>query len=211
MKNQVIILIASLLLVISTGLSAQTKSAAEVKKSEQEVAEKKAEIAKMKEDEKKRMVGIVTERGVAAEEIERAVEDARINYIRTSGNGSGWISLQDGEFGTYFGSQNSSTLEYSKRMMESTSTKEFSFEVEKDTKRASISVSGSCDEGEILIKIFLPGGKAYTEVLIDRYGSVNWSKSFTLEEEKDEKIGTWKFQVITKNATGTFRASVKSY
>ena len=106
---------------------------------------------------------------------------------------------------------NSETLEYRKTVKESTFTKELPFEVEEGAHNVSIAVSGACKEGEIRIKILMPGGKTYTEVLLDEYGSVNWKKSFSTNDEKSkERVGEWKFVISSKEATGNFSLSIRS-
>jgi len=166
-----------------------------------------------KQAEMEKQIQIISEsRAVKSEEIEKAMEAARINYGIVYDEGVNWTTLApEGRVRAFYTpSPNSTSIDYSRRLQESTMTKDFLFDIEKDVKRASISVSGACEAGEIRIQIMLPGGKQYTEVLIDRYGSVNWNKTFTIEDEKDQKIGTWKFIITTKEANGTFRIGLKS-
>lgn len=214
MKKQVTYLIMILLLFLPLMVSAQQKTVDEKKKAELELQMKKQEEeARKKQAEMERQIHIITEsQAQKAEEIEKAMKEARLNYSFALDEGTGWTTL--GPEGTvrgfYSPSPNSTSIEYSRRLQESTMKKDFVFDVDKDTKRASISVSGACEVGEIRIQIMLPSGKQYTEVLIDRYGSVNWNKTFTIEDEKDEKIGTWKFIITTKEANGNFRLGLRS-
>ena len=87
---------------------------------------------------------------------------------------------------------------------------DFSFEIEEDAGRASISVSGHCNEGEVSVRITSPDGKLYTEVKIDDMGSVDWNKSFNLGDENSDKTGTWKFNVQAREATGSIRIALRS-
>jgi len=75
-----------------------------------------------------------------------------------------------------------------------------------------MSVNGECKEGEIKIRIIMPGGKVYSDIMIDGFGNLNWRKSFSVsEEEHKEKAGEWKFQIEATNATGFFRRAFRAY
>lgn len=153
------------------------------------------------------------ENQVHSEELSRAVENARISYIRGTGDRSDYYF--DGDYkipGVYVvgSSYNSSSFQYSKTVKEANFTKDFTFEIDKEANRGSIDVSGSCKHGEIRITISMPSGKMYTEVLIDEFGSINWSKNFSISEEDKSKTGNWTFMIDAKDATGSFRLSVRS-
>ncbi|MDT8401805.1 MAG: hypothetical protein RQ743_08925 [Bacteroidales bacterium] len=211
-RKLTILMIVSVLLVIgSVTTYAQTKEEIEKEKKKQEqlIQEKKMEAEKKAQEERERII-------IHRDELDKAVREARDAYREQ------WIVPEPSDFfsvgskdleGIYFmgGSQNSSSLQFSKTVKEGSFTKELKFEIEEDAKRASINVSGMCDEGEILIVITMPSGKKYTEVLIDEYGSVNWSKSFSIDEENGTKAGEWGFKVTARDATGNFRLSLKSY
>lgn len=209
MKRKVtILLFISLFLALgSVSMFAQTKEEEEKKKQEM-MMQKKLEEEKLKAIEEREKIR------VRGEDLERAARDAREAYAEA------WtlpnqvmVSTGTDLDNIYFigGSQSSSSLQYTKNVKEASFTKEFEFEIEKDAERASINVNGMCKEGEIRIKITMPSGKTYTEVLIDEYGSVNWSKTFNIDEENGTKTGDWRFQVIATDATGNFRLSLKSY
>jgi len=100
--------------------------------------------------------------------------------------------------------------DFSRTMSDNSSVKEYTFDVEKDMRNLSVSVSGMCRKGEIRIAIMMPGNKAYSEVVIDEFGNLNWRKSFELNEDSKEMIGIWKFKVTTKNASGNFRISLSA-
>ena len=179
----------------------------EKKKQEKLILEKQME-AKKKSGEEREMIVIQTG------EIKEAVRDAREAYRDAMEKTELIEFFPEGSDrrGVYIvnGSQNSSSLQLTKNLKEASFSKKYDFEIEKEARHASINVSGICQEGEILVKITQPSGKTYTEVLIDEYGSVNWSKSFSIDEEDDSKTGKWGFQVIAREATGNFRLSIKS-
>lgn len=75
-----------------------------------------------------------------------------------------------------------------------------------------MSVMGDCKAGEIRIKIVMPNGKNYSDILIDEFGNLNWRKSFTIsEKENQDKSGEWKFQIASTKATGFFKISLQTY
>lgn len=209
MKRKVTILMIMSFLLASVSVTTYAQSKEEEEKKKQEMLmQEKMEKERQKVIEEREKVRIRTD------ELERAVRDAREAYRE------GWttgepliITAEPGGKGIYMmgGSPNSSSLEFSKMVKDASFTKEMKFEIEEDAKRASINVNGMCDEGEIRIVITMPSGKTYTEVLIDEYGSVNWSKSFSIDEENGTKTGEWGFKVTAKDATGNFRLSLKSY
>lgn len=209
MKRKVTILMFVSFLLALGVVSAygQTKEEVERKKQEQLMQQKIQEEQKKAHEEQERIM-------IREKEIERAVRDAREAYAEAwTVRDPMMLSTGSDLNNIYFigGSQSSSSLQYTKNINEASFTKNLSFEIEKDAKRASINVSGTCKEGEIRIKITMPSGKTYTEVLIDEYGSVNWSKTFSIDEENGTKTGEWNFQVTAKDAIGNFRLSLKSY
>ena len=97
------------------------------------------------------------------------------------------------------------TLDFSKTVKENTFSRDYTFDVEKTAKSVVMSVMGDCKSGEIRIKIVMPNGKNYSDILIDESGNLNWRKSFTITEtDNKDKTGDWKFQILSTNATGFF-------
>lgn len=211
MKRKVTILFISALLLAAGSASSygQTKEEEEKKKQEHIMQEKlQMEKAKVLEERERTKV--------REKEFEEALERSRKEYARTMVYPdqvyvtTGKDNIIDN---VYFmgGSQSSSSLQFSRVIKEGSFTKDLTFEVEEDARRASINVSGMCEEGEIRIWIAMPDGKPYTEVLIDEYGSVNWTKSFNVDEENGSKTGKWGFRITANKATGSFKLSLRSY
>lgn len=101
--------------------------------------------------------------------------------------------------------------EFSKNMKESTFSNEYGFDVEKTAKSVVMSVNGDCKSGDIKIRITMPNGKTYSEILIDESGNLNWRKSFNITEtENQDKTGEWKYQISSKKATGYFKISLQT-
>jgi len=117
-----------------------------------------------------------------------------------------------GFWGHSMGSAERSTWEFSKNVKDNTFSKDYSFDVEKTSKSVVMSVMGDCKSGEIRIKIVMPNGKNYSDILIDESGNLNWRKSFTISEtENQDKTGDWKFQISSTKATGFFKISLQSF
>lgn len=207
MKKQVTILLTTAFLLFGVSLSsfAQKNTEETKKKQEEEKMLQEALQEKKKAEElyRNRMIDIRTLRN----ELEEA--DKTVEFFSP---GSGYaVGYPEGYVGVLGRSQNTESLEYRKTVKESSFTKELPFDVEEGSRSVSISVSGDCKEGEIRIKILMPGGKTYTEVLLDEYGSVNWRKSFATDEEEDKgRVGTWKFVISSKEATGNFSLSIRT-
>ena len=75
-----------------------------------------------------------------------------------------------------------------------------------------MSVNGDCKSGEIKVKIIMPDGKTYSDILIDEFGNLNWRKSFSITDtENKDKTGAWKFAISASKATGYFKISLQTY
>jgi hypothetical protein len=124
-----------------------------------------------------------------------------------------WSSVGPGNVHSFAFSGNSQMTrwDFSKNVKEGTFSKEYGFDVEKTVKSVVMSVNGDCKDGEIRIKITMPNGKTYSEILIDESGSLNWRKSFSITEtENQDKAGEWKYQISATKATGYFKISLQT-
>jgi hypothetical protein len=119
----------------------------------------------------------------------------------------------EGFFGKSFGSDSErTTWDFSKSVKENTFSSMYPFIVEKTAKNVVMSVMGDCKAGEIRIKIVMPNGKNYSDIVIDEFGNLNWRKSFTISDtENQDKTGEWKFQIVSTKATGYFKISLQTY
>ena len=117
-----------------------------------------------------------------------------------------------GYFGHVMGDSERTTWDFSKTVKDNTFSSDYTFDVEKTSKSVVMSVMGDCKSGEIRIKIIMPNGKNYSDILIDESGNLNWRKSFTISEtENQDKTGDWKFQISSTKATGFFKISLQAY
>jgi len=147
--------------------------------------------------------------------------DHTLRGLRRKGNRSFYfnepfdvnVSTGIDRFYTVFGSDNESTTwEFSKSVKENTFSREYGFDVEKTANTVVMSVMGDCKAGEIRIRIVMPNGKTYSDVVIDEFGNLNWRKSFTISEtENKDKAGEWKFHINSTKATGYFKISLQTY
>jgi hypothetical protein len=104
------------------------------------------------------------------------------------------------------------SFDFSKSIKESTFTREYIFDVEETAKNVVMSINGDCKSGDIHIKITMPDGKVYSDIVIDEAGNLNWRKSFVIsDEENKEKVGAWKFDINSSKATGYFKISIQTY
>jgi len=104
------------------------------------------------------------------------------------------------------------TWDFSKYAKETTFSRNYSFDVEASVSTVVMSVNGDCKAGEIHIKILMPSGKTYSDIVIDEFGNLNWKKSFTISEtENKDKAGEWKFEINASKATGFFKISLQTY
>jgi hypothetical protein len=119
----------------------------------------------------------------------------------------------DSFYGHYMGGDSErTTFDFSKAVKENTFSRDYSFDVEKTVNTVVMSVMGDCKAGEIRIKIVMPNGKNYSDIVIDEFGNLNWRKSFTISEtENQDKTGEWKFQIASTNATGFFKISLQTF
>lgn len=113
---------------------------------------------------------------------------------------------------TFGGDSERTTWEFSKSVKENSFTKEYSFDVEKTASTVIMSVMGDCKSGDIHIKIKMPNGKYYSDIVLDENGNLNWRKSFSIsEKENQDKTGEWKFQIVSNKATGFFKISLQTF
>lgn len=178
--------------------------------------QKKAQDLQTKETEK---VMLETDRNVS-----RSTDAMNIyrRGSRSTGNGSGgfddpMVFTPGVSFSGYnnYGSRGDSertTWDFSKQVNETTFARDYSFDVEKTASTVVMTVMGDCKSGQIRVKILMPGGKVYSDIVIDEFGNLNWRKSFSIsEDENKDKAGEWKFRIEAEKATGFFKISLQTY
>lgn len=230
-------LILAVVFLITLGLSFQRVNAQdktkEEKQKEQQIqeaidAEKKAmteqkkaqeEAAKAFEDQKvvidKAMKEAQRSAGDAAnwEKVMRVYEKSR-GDMPIFRNGEPFVFTPGVEFyGQHFGgNEEGTTWEFSKSVKGTSFARDYTFDVEQTVNTVVMAVNGDCKSGEIRVKIVMPNGKTYSDIVIDEFGNLNWRKSFTISEtENKDKAGAWKFEINSSKATGYFKISLQTY
>ena len=224
----------TVILVLGIGASLQQVNAQETTKAEQE---KEARLLQQIEEQKRTMAEqkkaqaesefIFQERQAAMEDMMKDVQ-VQIESSGRPGNsvrlysprGGRTIALddfagsgQDAYFIHGIGSDTErTTWDFSKSVKENSFSRDYTFDVEKTVRNVVMSINGDCKSGDIRIRILMPNGKSYSDIVIDEFGNLNWRKSFAISEtENQDKTGEWKFQISSNKATGFFRISLQAY
>ena len=235
MKKNWFLLIVVLLL--ACGSSFQVALAQEKTKTEKE---KEEEILKAIDEQKKAMTEAKKAQKEAefelqkiSEEQQAAMKDLQIS-IQSDGGPGDAVRIYDSRrpgrnFSTgepfiftpgvenwygfsHGGDGERTTWDFSKSVKENTFSRDYTFDVEKSVNTVVMAVNGDCKAGEIRIKIVMPNGKTYSDIVIDEFGNLNWRKSFTISEtENQDKAGEWKFLISSSKATGFFKISLQTY
>lgn len=195
-------------------IDAQKKEFAEQKKAQEEV-QKAMDISRKEVDEAMKEV---QEKMKAADMYKDRVRVFRGTGDRSYFNGEPFVftpgleGLEGLDWFSHSGDNERTTWDFSKSVKENSFSRDYIFDVEPTVETVVMAVNGDCKEGEIRIKIVMPTGKVYSDIMIDEFGNLNWRKSFTIsEEENKDKAGAWKFQINASKATGYFRISLQTY
>jgi hypothetical protein len=193
---------------IQKAIEDQKRSMADQKRSQEEALQKLQEANEA-------LDSINVEVAVDADDIDQAVR-AHVKRIDRSFRWEEPRVFTPGVEPFYFhgfdGDNESTTWEFSRKVKEKTLKSEYTFDVEKTANSVVMSVMGDCKAGEIRVKIVMPGGKTYSDIVIDEFGNLNWRKSFTISEtENQDKAGAWKFVISSNKATGYFKISLQAY
>ena len=219
---------------ITIGSSFQQVTAQEKTKAEQE---KELKILKAIDEQKKAMIDQKLAQEEAAQilkeqqvEMDKVLKDVLRFEVQSGSNGRGAVRVRGNRsfafdepfgfsapdvqafYGHSMGDSERTTWDFSKSVKENTFSRDYSFDVEKTVKTVVMSVMGDCKAGEIRIKIVLPNGKNYSDIVIDESGNLNWRKSFTITEtDNQDKTGEWKFKIDSNKATGFFKISLQAF
>lgn len=144
----------------------------------------------------------------------RSSGNAPQSWSYSSSGDEPFVITPGGDFFSHrmMGESEGTTWEFSKSVKESSFSREYIFDVESDANTVVMAINGDCKTGEIRIKITMPGGKLYSDILIDESGNLNWRKSFVISDtENKDKAGAWKFDISSSKATGYFKISLQTY
>lgn len=192
----------------------------EIDQQKKAIAEKKRafdEASKLNEEQIKKIQHEIQRAGAEAQEASKLNEWVKIFRGDPGRNfpvGEPFVFTpgMDNFYGQFIiGDSERTSWEFSKSIKDKSFSNEYTFDVEKSAGNVSMSVNGDCKSGEIRIKIIMPNGKTYSDIVIDEFGNLNWRKSFSItEEENKDKTGKWKFQIDASKASGYFRISVQT-
>jgi hypothetical protein len=113
---------------------------------------------------------------------------------------------------SFSGDSERTIWDFTKSIKENSFSNDYTFDVEPTANTVVMTINGDCKAGEIRIKIIMPNGKTYSDIVIDEFGNLNWRKSFKVsEDENKDKLGKWKFKVDANKATGIFKISLQTY
>jgi len=222
---------------LSQRVEAQDKKKEEKEKQMQETieAQKKAMVEQKKaQEEAQKEVEKVTQESLKEYnvELQKAFEEARVKIedpvvrdrifkvyedmgkTRNWSTGEPFVFTPGIQFyGQHIGEDTErTTWEFSKYVKETSFSRDYTFDVEPTVNTVVMSVNGDCKAGEIRIKIVMPGGKTYSDIVIDEFGNLNWRKSFTISDtENKDKAGSWKFEINSSKASGYFKISLQTY
>lgn len=83
------------------------------------------------------------------------------------------------------------------------------FEVDESARKIRLSANGKVRHGEINIKVLYPNGKVFKNLSINSSAQITFNQSLTVkEEEKKKYVGTWKYEIRTKTAEGSYMLSI---
>ena len=198
---------------IQKAIEEQKRSMADQKRAQEEVLQ---DLQEDQEDLDKSLKDINVEVEVEADDQADHAVRAHVKRIDRSFRWDEPYVFTPGVEPFYFhgfdGDNESTSWELSRKVKEKTMKSEYTFDVEKTANSVVMSVMGDCKAGEIRIRIVMPGGKTYSDIVIDEFGNLNWRKSFTISEtENQDKAGAWKFVISSNKATGFFKISLQAY
>ena len=188
----------------------------EQKKAMEEQKKAQEEAMKAFQEQAGNLNDVMEDVRVRVEAADRYRDAGRITIPRSNRSWSGdepFIFSPGGD--SYFlysaGESERTTWDFSSPVKENSFSKKYTFDVDKTAKSVVMSVNGDCKAGEIRIKIVMPNGKDYSDIVIDEFGNLNRRKSFTISTtENQDKTGEWKFEVTSTKATGFFKISLQS-
>jgi hypothetical protein len=201
----------------------------------QDQKDKDAKLQQAIELQKKQMVEQKKLQENEQKDVEKAMQDAKEEVLKSTGSVNEYyrrirpsvvgrdfndqsffvapgMDFGGGGFFGHGGDNERTSWDFSKYVKEATFSKSYSFDVEKSVATVVMTVMGDCKSGEIRVKIVMPGGKTYSDIVIDESGNLNWRKSFTIsDEENKDKAGEWTFKIDAAKATGSFKISLQTY
>jgi hypothetical protein len=223
MKNQFTHRIFTVLfLLLLTGMTLQAQTSDETLKKEKLEQEKKIkelelQLKKQQMEWEMQMKKQQMEQEKKTAEMERAY---RAQARSSSGASSGsrersfvYAVPEPGDEPSYFihsyGQDSQTQLTLRNSFNGETLSSDGEFEVDESTRKIRLSANGKVRHGEIHIKVLYPNGKVFKDLNINSSAQITFSQSLTVkEEEKNKYVGTWKYEIKTKTAEGSYMLSI---
>ena len=143
-------------------------------------------------------------------ELEQRVRESS----RERSSGRSTFVMPDGNyvFTTGVGQNNQSQLTLRNTFQGQSSNTNGDFEVDAGVKHIRIMINGKVKNGEITIKIQLPGGKVFKTMTLDAAAEVTYSQSLTVKEEDEKKyVGSWNYSVKSDKAEGSYMLQIMAH
>jgi len=184
------------MLILPAAVFSQESEKKEKKELEQQYADRRLQ---MKEQEKQLELEMKHR-----QEAERKSREYEFFYGR---NNSASTSYRRGS-----GVNNSFTI--TNTLKDNTRKKEYRFTVDTACVNINISVTVTCQEGDIVVTLYTPDGKKFNSLDFSEGESSAWRQSIQInnasEKEKKKYTGEWIFKVQTSHATGKYHITIIS-
>ena len=203
-----VLLVAGFMLQAQTQSSQESQAKAEYQK---QMQEKEMQLKQMEMQMKKQQL----EQEKKMQELERVFEERVRESERSSGRARSYIYTTPGGSGegSYFlhsgGQESQSQLTLRNTFNGETVSSNGEFDVDESASHIRFTANGKVRHGEISIKVFYPNGKIFKDFTVNSTAQITYSQSMNIkEEEKKKYVGTWKYEVKTKTAEGTYMLSI---
>ena len=229
MKNKRILRpVTFLLLLLMTGfmLQAQTQPSQEsqakaeyekqMREKDLQMKELEMQLKKQQMEWEMQMKKQQMEQEKKTAELERAYEAEARSSGRARERSFVYTSPGGSDEGSYFiqsfGNESQSQLTLRNTFNGETISSDGEFDVDENTSHIRFTANGKVRQGEISIRVLYPGGKVFKALTINPSAQINFSQSMTIKEEERQKYaGTWKYEVKTKTAEGSYMLSIMTH
>jgi len=212
-------ILSSLAVLLVTGfmLQAQNQPSQESQEKaeyEKQMQEKEMQLKQMEMQIRKQQL----EQEKKMKELERVYEERARASERSSGRARSFVYTTPGgsEEGPIFiqswGQDSQSQLTLRNTFNGETISSDGEFDVEESASHIKFTANGKVRQGEISIKVFYPNGKVFKDFTINSSAQITYSQSMNIKEEEKKKfVGTWKYEVKTKSAEGSYMLSIVTH
>lgn len=195
--------------------SSQAEAQSNKEKEDQQKATQEAELnarKEMLEQQKQAMKEqeiYFKEQQIMAEELARSSGSARASsrarvVYRTPGD-------SDTYFISSYDEGNQSQITLRNTFKGGTDTSKGQFEVDGATRNFRLMIQGRVKSGEIRIKLLYPDGKVFKDQTINSSAEITLTQSIRIKEGTDSRyIGSWTYEVTSKEAMGDYSMSIST-